>query len=170
MEIVNQLSIGLSSFNVKHSVPTDIPENNGYIAAENLKTQKYLSDISEWTERKIMKLNTEKTRIMIFNYTINHQFTTRVTIDNGNIEVLPEAKLLGTHMTNDLKRDVNTAHIVKKSNARMPFLRKIASFGASQEDMKHIYTLFVRSSLLGHPKEGLYNSVEQKNSDVCRCR
>ena len=29
----------------------------------------------------------------------------------------------------------------------MQLLRKIASFGASQEDMKYIYTLFVRSSL-----------------------
>ena len=29
----------------------------------------------------------------------------------------------------------------------MQLLRKVASFGASQEDMKHIYTLFVRSSL-----------------------
>ena len=29
----------------------------------------------------------------------------------------------------------------------MQLLRKIASFGASQEDMTHTYTLFVRSSL-----------------------
>ena len=133
LEIVNLLSIGLSSFNVKHSVPTDVPNNNGYIAAENLKTQQYLNDISEWTTRKMMKLNTEKTKIMIFNYTTNHQFTTRVTIDNVNIEVVPEAKLLGTHITNDLKWDVNTAHIVKKYNARMQLLRKIYSFGASHQ-------------------------------------
>ena len=85
LEIINLLSIGLSSFNVKHSVPTDVPNFNGYIVAENLKTQKYLKDISEWTERKILKLNTEKTKIMIFNYTTNHQFKTRVTIDNVNI-------------------------------------------------------------------------------------
>ena len=38
----------------------------------------------------------EKKKIMIFNYTTNHQFTTRVTIDNVNSEVVPEAKLLTT--------------------------------------------------------------------------
>ena len=40
LEIVNLLSIGMSSFNSRHTVPADVPSNNGYIAAENLKTQK----------------------------------------------------------------------------------------------------------------------------------
>ena len=48
-------------------------------------------------KKKKIKPNTDKTKIMIFNYTTNHQFTTRVTIDNVNIEVVPEAKVLGTH-------------------------------------------------------------------------
>ena len=74
LEIVNLLSIGMSSFNSRHTVPADVPSNNGYIAPENLKTQKYLNDISEWTENKKMKLNTNKTKIMIFNYTTNRQF------------------------------------------------------------------------------------------------
>ena len=94
-----------------------------------------------------MKLTTDKTKIMIFNYTTNHQFSTRVTLDKVNIEVVEETKLLGTHITNDLKWDVNTRNIIKKSNARMQLLRKIASFGASQDDMTHIYTLLVRSAL-----------------------
>ena len=147
LEIVNLLSIGMSNFNARYTVPSDVPNNNGYIASENLKTQTYLNDISEWTDKKKMKLNTDKTKIMIFNYTTNHQFTTRVTLDNVNIEVVEEAKLLGTHITSDLKWDVNTKNIIKKSNARMQLLRKIASFGATQDDMIHIYTLFVRSSL-----------------------
>ena len=147
LEIVNLLSIGMSSFNVKHSVPSDIPDHNGYIPPENLKTQYYINEISEWTLRKKMKLNTAKSKIMIFNYTKNHQFTTRVTMNNVTLQVVEDAKLLGTHITNDLKWDLNTKHIVKKSNARMQLLRKVASFGASQEDMLHIYTLFVRSAL-----------------------
>ena len=55
--------------------------------------------------------NTEKSKIMIFNYTKNHQFTTRVTMDNVPLQVVEEAKLLGTHITNDLKWDLNTKHI-----------------------------------------------------------
>ena len=63
------------------------------------------------------------------------------------IEIVEKTKLLGTHITNDLTWDLNTSHIVKKANARMQLLRKIATFGASREDMIHIYKLFVRSAL-----------------------
>ena len=68
-------------------------------------------------------------------------------MDNVPLQVVEEAKLLGTHITNDLKWDLNTKHIVKKSNSRMQLLRKVASFGASRQDLIHIYTLFVRSAL-----------------------
>ena len=55
--------------------------------------------------------------------------------------------LLGTIITNDLKWNENTATIVQKANARMELLRRVASFGASLEDLKLIYILFVRSHL-----------------------
>ena len=84
---------------------------------------------------------------MIFNYTYNHQFTTRLELDKVNLEVVSDAKLLGTHITNDLKWDLNTHHLVKKGNSRMQLLRKISTFGASIEDMKQIYTTFIRSVL-----------------------
>ena len=61
---------------------------------------------------------------MIFNYTHNHQLTTIVTMDNVPLQVVEEAKLLGTYITNDLKWDLNTKHIVKQSNSRMQLLRK----------------------------------------------
>ena len=39
LEIVNLLMIGLSSFNIKSSVPSDIPVHNGFIPSEHFKTQ-----------------------------------------------------------------------------------------------------------------------------------
>ena len=84
---------------------------------------------------------------MIFNYTKNHQFTIRITMEDEQIEIVENTKLLGTHITNDLTWDLNTKHIVKKSNARIQLLRKIASLGASRADMIHVYKLFVRSAL-----------------------
>ena len=71
-----------------------------------------------------MKLNTEKSKIIIFNYTYNLQFTTRLELDKVNLEVLSDAKLLGTHITNDLKWDLNTHHLVMKGNSRMQLLQK----------------------------------------------
>ena len=84
---------------------------------------------------------------MIFNYTDKYQFTTRLSINNEAMEVIDSTKLLGTIITNDLKWEENTANIVKKANARMELLRRVASFGIGVEDLKNIYFLFVRSQL-----------------------
>ena len=51
---------------------------------------------------------------MIFNFTKQYQFTTQLTVNNINIEVVNEAKLLGVILTNDLKWDKNTEYITKK--------------------------------------------------------
>ena len=147
LEIVNLLTIGLSSFNVKGQVPSDIPVHNQFIPAKNLKSQEWLNIISEWTSNQKMKINEKKTKTIIFNYTDNYQFTTRLRLNEQNVEVIDSTRLLGTIITNDLRWDANTANIVKKANARMELLRKVASFGASIEDLKNIYILFVRSHL-----------------------
>ena len=111
-----------------------------------------------------MKLNTDKSKIKIFNYTQTHQFSTRVTMDNVPLQLVEEATLLGTCITNDLKWDINTKHIVKKSNSIMQLLRKVASFGASREDMIHIYTLFVRSAL-EHSSSVCHRNLTKENEN-----
>ena len=52
LEIANLLTIGLSSYNVKQQVPNYIAEDNQYISPENLKSQKYLDEIYQWTKDK----------------------------------------------------------------------------------------------------------------------
>ena len=64
-----------------------------------------------------------------------------------NIEVINSTRLLGTILSDDLGWDLNTAALVKKGNARMELLRRVASFGTPVEDLKIIYILFIRSIL-----------------------
>ena len=47
LEKVNLLMIGLASFNSRHSVRSDIPCHNQFIAAHDLKMQNYLKNIKE---------------------------------------------------------------------------------------------------------------------------
>ena len=63
LEIVNLLTIGLCSFNVKHQVPNDINQHNQFINPEDLKSQEYLDKISSWTDQHLMKINSKKLRI-----------------------------------------------------------------------------------------------------------
>ena len=87
------------------------------------------------------------TKTMIFNYTVNYEFMTRLSINNQQIEVIDSTKLLGTVLSNNLSWDLNTAAIVKKANACMQLLRKVVSFGTSLHELKDIYILYIKSFL-----------------------
>ena len=88
-----------------------------------------------------MKINEDKTKQMIFNFTDNYQFSTRTSINNKNIEVLEKTKLLGVVITNDLKWEENTSMLVKKANARMQLLRRCSTFSKDKCELTNIYIL-----------------------------
>ena len=88
LEIVNLLTVGLTSYNLKQNIPTDIPVHNQYIPAGNLQSQDWLNKINEWTQNQKMMINERKTKNMIFNFTTKYQFTTRLSKNNEILEVL----------------------------------------------------------------------------------
>ena len=105
-----------------------------------------------------------KTKSVIFNFTENYQFGTRLHLNEEIIEMLDSTRLLGTIISSDLRWDLNTMNIVKKANARMELVRKVAGFGASEEDLKTIYFLFVRS-ILEQSAPVWHSSLTEENSD-----
>ena len=109
LEIVNLLTVGLTSYNLKQQVPADIPVHNQCIPPENLKSQEWLSEINDWTLKQKMLINEKKSKTLIFNYTNNYQFTTRLSINDQPLEVIKSTKLLGTIITDSLSWDLNTA-------------------------------------------------------------
>ena len=94
-----------------------------------------------------MKLNVGKTKSMIFNFSKKHQFTTDLAVNGENIEIVNEAKLLGTVITDKLNWDRNTEELVKKALKRMQLLNAAANFTTSKSDLKIIYLSFIRSVL-----------------------
>ena len=115
---IHILMVGLTSYNSKSQVPNDIHMSNQFIPKENLKSQLYLNQIEEWTDKQKMKLNTDKTKCMNFNFTRKKQFSTRLTLKNTQLETVKEMKLLGTIIGDDLKWNKNTNFLVKKSRIR----------------------------------------------------
>ena len=84
---------------------------------------------------------------MIFNFSRNNQFTTKLNVNETDIEVVKETKLLGTVITDDLKWNRNTENIVKETNRRMQLLHKASKFTNNTKDLKQIYMLQIRSKL-----------------------
>ena len=108
LEKINLLLIGMASHNLKHQIPNDIISSNLIIPPQNLKSQKYLNDIQQWTKNQKMIINEEKTKCMIFNFNKKKPFSTRLTLKGKTIETVKDIKLLGTVITNNLKWDKNT--------------------------------------------------------------
>ena len=148
LELVNLTTIAITQYNMNDHVPSDISsDHNQFIHPSQLKSQENLEKINNWTKTQKMKLNTKKTKNMIFNFTTKKQFNTRMKLDDEIVETVSSTKLLGTIITNDLKWNLNTASLVKKANARMVLLRNVASFTKNRDDLSTIYKLFIRSTL-----------------------
>lgn len=115
-----------------------------------------------------MRLNEKKTKNMIFNFTKKYQFTTKLNVNNVNIEIPKETKLLGTVITEKLTWDRNTEEITKKAYKRMQLLHVAANFTASKKDLKDIYFTFIRS-VLEQSAAVWHSSLTNKNrSDLER--
>ena len=69
LEVVNLITVGLSSYNLKNHVPADIPQHNQFILPEHLQSQKWLDEINDWTAKQKMMINEKKCKTIIFNFT-----------------------------------------------------------------------------------------------------
>ena len=147
LEKINILSIGISSYNFKMHVASDIPTNGYFIQNTNLETQDNLNKICEWTSANKMKINKKKSNGMIFNFTNNYQFSSRITIEDEVIDTIRETKLLGVMVNDKLDWTSNTSFLVKRSNSRMRLLHKLVDFSVPLEDLVTIYIQYIRSIL-----------------------
>ena len=81
---------------------------------------------------------------MIFNFSKNKQFTTRLKLNNEVLPIVSKVKLLGTIITDNLKWDENTSFLIKNANKRLLLLRKATEYTNSIDDLKSIYLSYVR--------------------------
>ena len=103
---------------------------------------------------------------MIFNFTDNFQFATRLELKGKNIEIVDRLNILGTIVRSDLSWDDNCNLLIKKVNARMQLLRGVQGFGASIEEMVHLWTVLFRSVLDLEQSYAVWNSsLTQENKN-----
>ena len=89
---------------------------------------------------------------MLFNPCHMLDFMPEVTLNDQQLDLVDEIRLLGLIIRKDLKRTANTDYIVKKANGRLWTLRRLKNLRATQEDLLDVYLKKVRSVLeLGVP-------------------
>ena len=146
LDKINLVIAALCSYYYKNHVPSDIGVDQKFLPAQSFNSQNSLNLIQNWTKESKSKLNVNKSKIMIFNFT-EDQFATRLYLENTLLETITETKLLGTVITSDLKWHNNTHMITCKAYKRMCILQNLSKFKVPLEDMIVIYILYIRSVL-----------------------
>ena len=123
LEVVQLVNMTIDLYDIAQHVPSDIATHNQFIDGDQLKSQQYLENLNSWSKNQKTTISQEKTKAMVFNFTDNYQFSTRLKLNGKNIDIVDKMKILGTIVNNKLTWDDNCAELVKKVNKRMALIR-----------------------------------------------
>ena len=62
-----------------------------------------MNELCNYAIENEMKLNKEKTKVMLFNTAKHNDFMPEISVDDEQLEVVEEFKLLGVRITSNLK-------------------------------------------------------------------
>ena len=119
-------------------------ERTGHILQpECSRVQTMLGELCQYTEKHEMKLNQEKTKVILFNNAVKYDFQPKLTLQNGSqLEVTDEIILLGVQVRSDLSS--NTTKICQAAYSRLWMLRRLKPLGASEAELLDVYDKQVR--------------------------
>lgn len=116
-----------------------------YFPPQNSLLQRNLNKIENFTKENLMKINTKKTNIMLFNRSKMYDFLPEFSLSDGNIlEVVEETKLLGVILQSNLSWKKNTEYLVKRAMTRMWLLRRMKSLGLEPDFILEYYVKEIR--------------------------
>ena len=114
---------------------------------DHSKVQEQIKEIGEYSLKNEMKINKNKTKVMLFNTAKLRDFTPVIHIEDKVIKVVEQFKLLGVQITSDLRWNANTKYITTKAYQKLWMLRRLKANGASKSGLRDIYFMHVRSVL-----------------------
>ena len=107
-----------------------------------------LEDMLNFTNCQNMKINQEKTKLMVFNPSRKSQFPPEMGFpDQENLEYVRKFKILGLIITDSLKWSENTQYIIDKCMKRLWILRRMKNIGLENNVILDVYIKEIRSVL-----------------------
>ena len=120
----------------------------GHILPESKSlVSKQLSETALFAQANEMVINQKKTKAMVFNPCTSLDFMPGIRLGNHQIEVVEEIRLLGIHVTSDLRWVSNTQNLVRKANKRLWMIRRLKNMGALQDDLIDMFIKQIRCIL-----------------------
>ena len=118
-----------------------------YLTPQKSRVYNQLLKTKEYATENEMKLNTKKTKLILFNPGWARDFIPEFSVDGSEIEVVEEIKLLGVVLSNDLSWSANIDYMTKRCNKKLWIIRRLKKIGVDREDLKDIYIKQIRSIL-----------------------
>ena len=115
------------------------------------------------SDLNLTKINDKKAILSFFSRSKDN-FTTRLGINNVNLENLTAMKLLVVWIDQDLGWDTNTKQICIENYSGIHMLSKLKYAGIKSEDLLQIYQPFIRS-IPAHCNVAFHFSLTQKRSN-----
>ena len=95
-----------------------------------------------------MKINYKKTKVMIFNPCTSIDFQPQFVLEDNELEVVDEMRVLGLIIRSDMRWSSNTESSVSRANKKLWVVRRLKKLGAKTVDLIDVYCKQVRSLLL----------------------
>ena len=114
---------------------------------DDSKLLEQLKKTQEYATVNKMKLNAKKTKFMVFNPRTSKDFMPAFVVDEKDIEVVEQTRLLGVVLRSDLSWSANTEDIVKRAYKKLWYLRRLKRLGVETPDLIDVYIKQIRSIL-----------------------
>ena len=130
--------------------PLNFHDRTGhFLPKENCEISVQLEKLTNFVEEHEMRINTQKTKVMLFNTARIRDFSPQVALEDGGeaLELVEQVKLLGIIITSDMKWHANTAYLCEKGYGRLWMIRNLKRLGASRSELLEVYEKQCRSVL-----------------------
>ncbi|KAI3357041.1 hypothetical protein L3Q82_003684 [Scortum barcoo] len=128
-----------------------------------------IQHLTQWCSTNNLVLNTSKTKEVIVDYRRSRRTEHAPLLIHGEaVERVNNIKFLGIHITSDLTWSMNTAHLVKKAQQRLFFLRKLKHAGLSPQLLTNFYRATIESILCLSAAVWYGSCTAQDRKDLAR--
>jgi len=137
--------------------------------------QHHLDNFEHWANENHMKLNPKKCATMKVSFLKKPLDDPKLTISKVALQNVPVAKILGVHISDDLKWDKHVTEILNKANGRLYMLKLLKRFNLPHDDLITIFSGFVRplaeyAAPIWHPGITVSQSVALERIQKRACR
>ena len=112
--------------------------------------QQSIDDVVKWTDDNDTRLNCDKCKEMIFDFSRNQGQSSDaqdICINEKTLEKVYHIKMLGVTVSNDLTWNIHVDNIVSKAGKRLYMLYQLKRGGISQRELVQIYIAIIRPVL-----------------------